>query len=433
MLQSLTLTNFKSFAGDPQTVPFAPVTVFVGANGSGKSNVFDALRFLHAIGLELQIGEVLDGKTEGGTVLHSGIRGGAAEVCWANENSFCLETSAVVNNEYRRSLINSLDRDAHRQNKRSPRTARRSRFTFLPMERSVSHRINCEVTARPSVVEETLSSNTEGQLFVVSEKELKFLMDGPKGGLSPEILEGFAVDRSFLGQFRRSDGVHKYVELWSTALRLFYSRIRFQSATPAKMKRYVPGHLTDIGSEGENLSAALYQICKESRIHQQITEWISAFCAPAIAGIEFEKTHLGDVLLNVVEVGGRRISARSLSDGTLRFLAILTALYSSPRHTVFLLEEIENGMHPTRVHHLMELFEQFAESHGHQIIATTHSPQVLLGLSESALQNAVLFARDEEHPGTIVRRLGDLEHFDEVTKKTRIDELFSTGWLEFAV
>ncbi|MCH7687052.1 MAG: ATP-binding protein, partial [Planctomycetes bacterium] len=155
--------------------------------------------------------------------------------------------------------------------------------------------------------------------------------------------------------------------------------------------------------------------------------------SPPIVDIEFVETELDEVLVQLVEEGGQKISARILSDGTLRFMGLLAALFTVPEGTIILLEEIENGLHPTRIHLLMELLEQFAAERNLQIIATTHSSQVLMGLSESALQDAVLFARDEEHPGTIVKRLGDLDHFDEVTKSTRIDELFTTGWLEFAV
>ncbi len=81
MLKELQLTNFKSFA-EMQTIPFAPVTIFVGANGSGKSNALDAIRFLQGVGRELAIVDVLTGHREGGRETHSGIRGGIAEFAW---------------------------------------------------------------------------------------------------------------------------------------------------------------------------------------------------------------------------------------------------------------------------------------------------------------------------------------------------------------
>ncbi len=92
MLKELQLTNFKSFAGDAEPIPFAPVTILVGANASGKSNVFDAVRFLQGIGMGLSIAEILTGKLEGGREVQPGLRGGTEEVCWAGEDAFTLQT-----------------------------------------------------------------------------------------------------------------------------------------------------------------------------------------------------------------------------------------------------------------------------------------------------------------------------------------------------
>jgi predicted ATPase len=191
----------------------------------------------------------------------------------------------------------------------------------------------------------------------------------------------------------------------------------------------------ELGSDGENLSTIIYRICRDAKQKERYLDWLSSVCAPQVKGIEFDKRKTDDVLVMLVEGDGdeKPLSARVISDGTLRFMAILAAMFSAPEGTVFLMEEIENGLHPTRIHLLMELFEQFAESRDLQIIATTHSSQVLLSLSEKAQRDAILFARTEDTPGTITRRLGDLPHFEEVMQKTHIDHLFTTGWLEFAV
>ena len=48
MITSVRMVNFKNFADE--TLKVGPFTVIVGANASGKSNIRDALRFLHGIG-----------------------------------------------------------------------------------------------------------------------------------------------------------------------------------------------------------------------------------------------------------------------------------------------------------------------------------------------------------------------------------------------
>ena len=77
--------------------------------------------------------------------------------------------------------------------------------------------------------------------------------------------------------------------------------------------------------------------------------------------------------------------------------------------------------------------EQVTEQRDIQVIATTHSPTVLQGLSETSLGNAIVFGRIPETPGTVMRRLGDLPAFDEVVDRKGIEHLFSTGWLERAL
>lgn len=58
MIKRLRLHDFKIFADT--TVAFGPFTVLIGANASGKSNVRDALRFLHGLGLGYTLAETID-------------------------------------------------------------------------------------------------------------------------------------------------------------------------------------------------------------------------------------------------------------------------------------------------------------------------------------------------------------------------------------
>ena len=60
MLASLRLQNFKNFANE--TLRMGPFTVLVGANASGKSNVRDALRFLHGIGRGYRLADIIGGR-----------------------------------------------------------------------------------------------------------------------------------------------------------------------------------------------------------------------------------------------------------------------------------------------------------------------------------------------------------------------------------
>lgn len=74
MIKSLRLENWKSFSEATQYID--PVTILIGTNASGKSNLLDALELLRRIGS----GADVDDAVNGSGVL-SGLRGGASSIC----------------------------------------------------------------------------------------------------------------------------------------------------------------------------------------------------------------------------------------------------------------------------------------------------------------------------------------------------------------
>jgi predicted ATPase len=89
--------------------------------------------------------------------------------------------------------------------------------------------------------------------------------------------------------------------------------------------------------------------------------------------------------------GGERLPARVVSDGTLRLLAMLTALRAEPSPSVLAIEEPENGIYPGRLRALLELLQEpplhpekaagVAQGRAHpQIVLTTHSPVLLAAM-----------------------------------------------------
>jgi predicted ATPase len=75
------------------------------------------------------------------------------------------------------------------------------------------------------------------------------------------------------------------------------------------------------------------------------------------------------------------IPASDISDGTLRLLAFLTALYQEDTPSIICFEEIENGVHPWLLHKMMELLKLISTEgitgKPVQVLITTHSPVLL--------------------------------------------------------
>ncbi|HLM43121.1 MAG TPA: ATP-binding protein, partial [Myxococcaceae bacterium] len=209
--------------------------------------------------------------------------------------------------------------------------------------------------------------------------------------------------------------------------------IRLLDVVPSAMRGYVPQKRRELGENGENLSAILWQLCQEPEQKRELVDWLSELCSPELADIEFSLTDEGDVMLRLVETNGGKVSARSLSDGTLRFLGELVALRTAPKGSIILLEELGRELHPSRVHLLVEYLESITEERGIQVIATTHSPLVLEALGPKARGDVVALGHVPDQPGTVMKRVSDLPRFEEVVERRGMAYLFTTNWLEQAL
>ena len=145
-----------------------------------------------------------------------------------------------------------------------------------------------------------------------------------------------------------------------------------------------------------------------------------------------EQGALGEPLFGLRE-GGKVFPALVLSDGTLRFAAIAAAFFQPDMPDLLTIEEIENGIHPTRLRLLVELLRTQSKNGRPQVIATTHSPVVLSWLKESEYQTTFFCSRDEETGASIIRPLSEVPRLLELVKKQPLSDLFAEGWLESAV
>ena len=130
---------------------------------------------------------------------------------------------------------------------------------------------------------------------------------------------------------------------------------------------------------------------------------------------------------------GREFTAPVLSDGTLRFAALTAAFFQPDMPDIMTIEEIENGIHSSRVQLLLDLLRSQAETTKTQIMATTHSATVLDWLREDDYRTTFLCTRDKATGESRLCCLADVPHFLDAIKKTPASELFAEGWLETAV
>lgn len=102
--------------------------------------------------------------------------------------------------------------------------------------------------------------------------------------------------------------------------------------------------------------------------------------------IDIYTDELNRATLTVTDFQGRRFPFESLSEGTLRIIALATRLVENDMRHILLLEEPENGIDPLRLEnlvHLLTSLSAYPDTNGNdlrQVICTTHSPVLLRSL-----------------------------------------------------
>ncbi len=210
-----------------------------------------------------------------------------------------------------------------------------------------------------------------------------------KHGKRLRFLDNQPVLSQFPGQGEASKAYREAALSYAAAL----ASRRFLDLSPEAMKiPSFPGQVV-LGDRGENLSSVLQAICQEENMRRTVAEWVRELTPLDVVDFEFVPEQTGRVLVSLVESNGQRTSAYSASDGTLRFLAMIAALLGPDVAQFYFLEEIDNGIHPTRLYLLLQLIEQQAKDKKVQIVTTTHSPQLLGMLSPAAREHASLAYR----------------------------------------
>ncbi|MDD1607697.1 MAG: ATP-binding protein, partial [Methylococcaceae bacterium] len=145
---------------------------------------------------------------------------------------------------------------------------------------------------------------------------------------------------------------------------------------------------------------------------------------------QFITTEANDVLLALKREDGAIIDARLLSDGTLRALAILTALETIPEHSRMVIEELDNGVHPSRVKLLVDTIWECSHRRNLNVLVTTHNPATLNGLTPEQLDCVVVCHYDPIEKADKLPALPDIPYSDVLLQKGSLGDLVTRNVLE---
>lgn len=206
--------------------------------------------------------------------------------------------------------------------------------------------------------------------------------------------------------------------------------VRFIDFSPELMRKpSIPGQVV-LSDRGDNLSSVLQAICEKPELKSALSNWVQELTPMDVVHFEFVPDAAGKILVYLVEKGGRKVSANSASDGTLRFLGMLAALLGPKPARFYFLEEIDNGIHPARLALLMDLLDGQSRSKGIQIVASTHSPQVLRLIKPDNLKFATLAYRLKGSTEGRLKPLPEIPNLLDIIKNKDIARLHESSWME---
>jgi predicted ATPase len=431
MFTSLRLERFKNFKD--AELKLGPFTVLIGANASGKSNIRDAFRFLHGIARGYTLADIIGEKFgEGGERIWSGIRGGAKEIAFLGGRSFVLTSQTAVP-----AGMKLLGHDPSLEGE-----------TF-------HYQIGVEIKQKqliPKILSESLGICEPTNLFSRQSKNShyhkatlymfpSFFPDRPSSAYTlPRTVPLLGQMHSELRNWPlgaelvtidnpEQDCLLDFCQEYDEALSIYRSNRFFDWSLDALRQPSLPGQDV-LGDNGRNVSSVLLGICQNARSKRNLLSWIQELTPMDVVDFEFPIDPAGKVLATLIEHSKKKILLASASDGTLRFLAFLAAFLGPNTASFYFFEELENGIHPNRLNVLVELIENQMKNKNIQVVATTHSPQLLGRLSTEALEHASLVYRLPEAPDARVIRVLDMPHARRLIKKERLAHLFASGWFE---
>lgn len=320
-IRQVQIRNYKSIG--KAVVDLQGLTMFVGANGAGKSNFLDALAF---------VSDCLTGSVE----LAFKNRGGLSAV---RRRSGGHPTHIGLR------LIIDLGRHRVADYSFEIAAAKGERF-------SVAHE-RCNVSSVMGAF----------HAFEVEHGDFTTEIEGIRPNVAPDRLALFAA--SATPEFR--------------PVYDFLAGMRFYSIVPSELRKLQPsdaGHT--LRPDGGNAAAVLKRIKDEMPDrYNRICSLLSA-AVDGIQSAEHKAVGQFETIEFRQDVGQKHpwtFDALNVSDGTLRMLGLLVAVYQPGQATVLGIEEPEATVHPAVSEQILEILIDAARFR--QVLVTTHSPDLL--------------------------------------------------------
>ena len=375
ILEKVHISNFLSF--NDVELPLKPLTVLVGPNASGKSNV---LEVLHLLNWSMVYGQLPDIIAAPDPSEDHPLR---ATFQFATK---VKQTPAVYD-----LALESVANDASVDEEPSI-----SGREYLPMR----------------IVEEGLLVN---DVEVISTLDGQLLLRDENG----ENETSYKPDTLAL----KAAGDYGFKPITS-ALAEFIKKWEFHNFEPKLMPSDLPRPMSDILKRYESGKFTRFDALPTRGRHSLISALLSHWhdndsthfnrvseALSASSNFTIEKQLIRGVdKIYLLEGSDKSIPLKAASDGTLRLIIYYIMLNDPEPPPLIAIEEPEQNLHPGALIYIADFLEQLAERT--QVIVTTHSSQLLDAFDPESLSKklGILLLRNPQGRGTEVTNLEDIRH-----------------------
>jgi predicted ATPase len=201
---------------------------------------------------------------------------------------------------------------------------------------------------------------------------------------------------------------------------MHYHVLDVGSRAPVKLPQQMKPALSP-GEDGENLVSFLYNLRESNRDRYEVIEDTLRAAFPGFECLNFPPAAAGMLSLAWKEKQFRdAIYAHQLSEGTLRFLWLVSLLQSSNLSTVTMIDEPEVSLHPELLSLLADLMREAAKRT--QIIVATHSDRLI-----HFLEPREVVVMDIGEDGCALSQWADSIDMEEWLKEYSLDEVWRMG------
>jgi predicted ATPase len=398
MLTRLRVQGFKSL--NDAEVLFGPFTCIAGANGAGKSNLFDVILFLRDLA-DHTIVEAAHRVRDRSGGKNGDLRSLFTRRLDQSIPNIVIEADFIVPKE----VVDDFGRKA------KPSTTYLTYKLELKYVSTDSHTEGIELVSEQltyiprsdarrrlgfKVSKEFSTTALLGERrapYVVTEfsedgmATIKVSQEGNQG--RPSQVPAQRSPRTVLGTANTDErptilAARREMQSW-----------KLLQLEPTKLR--APDEFSDdphITYEGAHVPATLERIGQYEAVSNRV-----ALLLPEVHSLSVDVDNTRRLkTLQLKQRNGLVHKARSLSDGTLRFVALATMAFDPEANGLICLEEPENGIHPSRISAIIELLREMAvdpqspvgiSNPLRQVIINTHSPVVVRNLLPDDLLVAV--------------------------------------------